>query len=193
MNAGRLSVAAIATFGLFAVSLAQEPALPKPGPEHELLHKMVGEWDVEMEMGGQKFKCGSSTKAELGGLWVVSEFKGNFGGLAFTGKGIDGYDPATGKYSSIWIDSMSTRASTFTGEYDAAKKRLTMTGEGPAQAGPGTQKLKSVTTFADDDHFTFEMFSVVDGKDVSMLVAKYSRRAAVAKPRAGAAPEASES
>ena len=41
-----------------------------------------------------------------GGFWLLLDYKGDFGGMKFEGKGATGYDPNKKKYVSTWVDSM---------------------------------------------------------------------------------------
>jgi hypothetical protein len=150
---------------------AQEPA--KPGPEHDVLKKHVGTWDVTMKMGGADSKGSSTYKMELGGLWLTSTFEGEVFGQKFQGRGMDTYDAAKKKYIGIWCDSMSTSPLVLEGTFDAVSKTLTMTGDGPGQDGK-TQKHKTVTKWVDDDNIHFDMF-VGDGKD-PMFTILYKRK-----------------
>src|SRR5262249_1249321 len=86
---------------------AQPPGMPKPGPEHERLKKLEGTWDATVKTEQGESKGTMIYKMDLGGLWMVSDFKGEFGGQKFQGKGFDGYDPMKKKYVSVWVDSMS--------------------------------------------------------------------------------------
>ena len=60
-----------------------------------------------------------------GGLWLLSKFEGDFGGMKFSGRGQFGYDPVKKKYVGTWIDSTSTVLSVLEGEYDAKTKTMT--------------------------------------------------------------------
>jgi hypothetical protein len=73
-----------------------------------MLKKMEGTWEATMNVMGMDAKGTMVYKMELGGLWLTSNFEGEFGGMKFTGKGIDGYDPMKKKYVGTWVDSMST-------------------------------------------------------------------------------------
>ena len=153
---------AIALAGsLVAPAAAQEP--PKPGPEHELLKKMVGTWDVTMNVGGMEAKGTMVYKMVLGGLWLSGDFEGEFGGSKFQGHGMDSYDPVKKKYVSVFMDSMSTSPMVTEGTYDKEKKALTMAGDGPGMDGKPT-KYKSVSEFPDDNTIVVTM-SMGDGKD----------------------------
>jgi hypothetical protein len=134
---------------------AQEP--PKPGPEHAHLKKFEGNWDTTFTMGGQSSKGKATYKMDLGGLWLLSTFDGEMGGMKFQGRGADSYDPAKKKYVSVWIDSMSTSPMTMAGDYDKAKKTLTLAGEGPGEDGKPT-KYKSTSEMPDDNTINFKMY-----------------------------------
>lgn len=151
-------------------ALAQEP--PKPGKEHELLKRMEGTWDVIMEGG----KGTMSYKMGLGGLWLLGDFNGEFGGMKFEGRGMDTFDPTTKKYRNIWADSMSAAPMLMEGTFDKDNKVLTMTGEGPGQDGKPA-KFKSVTDIKDADTVEFTLSSVdKDGKDQPMIKITYKRK-----------------
>jgi hypothetical protein len=135
----------------------QEFTPPKPGPEHEVLKKFEGTWEVTMKAGGMETRCMATNKMELGGMWLVTGLEGEFAGTKFYGKGLDSYDAASKKYVSVFVDSMSSRPLVMEGTYDKDKKTLTMAGEGPGMDGKPT-KYKTVTTFTDDNTMTATMW-----------------------------------
>jgi hypothetical protein len=145
-----------------ALAAAASPAAraqeaPKPGPEHEVLKKMVGTWDITMKFGGMETKGVATYKMDLGGLWLASTVESEIFGAKFSGRGFDSYDAAKKKYVGLWIDSMSTSPMTMEGTYDKATKTLTMTGEGPGMDGKPT-KYKGVSVMPDDDTINFTMY-----------------------------------
>jgi hypothetical protein len=171
----RLLVAVCAAGVLVApAAVAQEP--PKPGPEHAELKRAEGTWDATVKFGDKESKGTMTYKMELGGLWLVSDFKGDFMGTKFEGKGLDTYDPAKKKYVSVWADSMSTMPMIMEGTYDKDKKVLTMTGEGPGPDGKMT-KYKTVLEMKDNDTMLFSMSSPgKDGKDQPVMSITYKRK-----------------
>lgn len=150
---------------------------PAPGPEHEVLKKMEGTWTARIKVEGGDESAGTSTyKMECGGLWLASEFKGEFFGQKFEGRGMDGYDPEKKKYVSVWVDSMSARPLMLEGTYDKEKKTMTMTGEAPGPDGK-LAKHKMVTYTPDNDHQTFTMYIVgSDGQETKMMTIEYARK-----------------
>src|SRR5262249_52422264 len=116
-SVARLSVAVtLFVWGTASTARAQEgggPPLPKPTAEHKVLAQEAGAWDgtIKMFMAGPDAPPSVSKGVEtntlgLGGFWMLSEFKGEFGGMPFEGRGTFGYDPVKKKYVGTWIDSM---------------------------------------------------------------------------------------
>jgi hypothetical protein len=155
-------------------AVAQEP--PKPGPEHAQLKRVEGTWEASVKFEGGESKGTMTYKMELGGLWLVGDFKGDFQGQKFTGKGLDTYDPVKKKYISVWFDSMSTSPMTMEGTFDKDKEILTLTGEGPGMDGKMT-KYKGVLEHKDDDTMIYTMSSPgKDGKEQTMMTITYKRK-----------------
>jgi hypothetical protein len=156
------------------VAIAQE--IPKPGPEHQKLKELEGTWDATVRMGPDESKGVARWKMDLGGLWLASEFEGEFAGMKFKGKGFDGYDPVKKKYVSVWVDSMSTSPMLSEGTFDKEGKVLTMVGEGPGPDGKPT-KYRMTTEQKDQDTIEWTMFAPgPDGKEGPMFSITYKRR-----------------
>ena len=175
MSRVTLSLATIgAVLLISAVTQAQQ--IPQPGPEHQKLKELEGTWDAVVKAGPEESKGTVTFKMDLGGLWLVSDFKGEFGGQKFQGRGLDSYDPIKKKYVSVWVDSMSTAPMVSEGTFDKDGKVMTMTGEGPGQDGKPT-KFKMVTEHKDKDSFDWTMYGPgPDGKEGQMLSITYKRR-----------------
>jgi hypothetical protein len=157
---------------------AQE--MPKPGPEHQKLASYAGKWNCAIEMMGQDGKPVASkgtmsARVALGGLWLIEDFEATMMGGPFSGHGINGYDPAKGKYVSTWFDSWSTSPFALEGSFDKEGKVLTMTGMGPGMDGKPV-KHTLVTTDKDANTRVFEMsMPGPDGKDMKMVTITYTR------------------
>jgi Protein of unknown function (DUF1579) len=166
-------VCAAAVLGLVAPPAVrgQEPA--RPGPEHEVLQKMEGTWDVTMKVMGQEFKGTVTYKMDLGGLWLLSRLESEIGGMKFQGHGMDTYDAAKKKYVGVWVDSTSSTPKLLEGTYDKAKRTLTMVGEG---TGPDGKRAKStaVIEWKDEDTIHSGIYAG-DGKEPAFTMV-YKRR-----------------
>lgn len=155
-----------------------------PGPEHELLKRYAGDWDVEIMSYppvGQPQKSMGTMKGTIlfGGLYVKMSFEGMMGDMKFQGLEVVGYDLFKKMYTTFWIDSWSTAFVTTSGALDKTAMKLTETGmfPDPMTDGKTMQKVKNVTTFMGDGAFKFEMFMVgPDGKDVKGMEMSYTRK-----------------
>ncbi len=168
LRTGILSVVAC----LFTAGLAHGQDFPKPGPEHKKLQEMVGTWDAVMEINGQKSKATAVYKPICNGMFLESDFDGDFAGRKFMGHGIDGYDLNKKEYVSVWVDSMTSAPMEMRGNYE--DKVLVMTGE---TAGPDGKlmKVKTTTTTKDKDHMTFKFF-MAEGGDQPVFTIEYTRK-----------------
>jgi hypothetical protein len=150
--------------------------LPKPGAEHERLKKFAGDWDAVMDAGGQKSKATASYKSICGGMWLESDFEGDFGGLKFQGHGADGYDQRKKKYVGVWVDSMQSAPMIYEGDHDPKTKTTVMNGESVGPDGK-PQKFKTTTEMKDDDHFTFKMYMLLpENQEQQIFTIEYTRR-----------------
>jgi hypothetical protein len=174
MRQVRLAVAALVVGMVLTPWATAQPPQPKPGPEHDMLKTLVGTWDATVKYGDQESKGTMVYKLELGGMWLVGNYEGEFGGTKFQGKSLDTYDPLKKKYVNIWVDSMSARHMTFEGTFDKDKGMLTMFGEGIGMDGKPV-KYKEVTHYKDNDTMVFTMSTVGDG-DNPQLTITYKRR-----------------
>jgi hypothetical protein len=158
----------VALLTLLPSARAQESSAP--GKELEHLKQMVGTWDAESESG----KGTMTYTMGLGGLWLIGDFDGEFGGIKFEGKFLDTYDSETKKYRSVHVSSFTTGVRIMEGTLN--NKVMTMTGEGPGHDGkPG--KFKSITEFKDADTVNFTLFMAdKDGKEQPVVKITYKRK-----------------
>lgn len=164
---------AVVLCGIVAAPAVKAQEFPKPGPEHEMLKKLEGNWEATMKAGPMESKGTMTYKMELGGMWLVGNFEGEFGGQKFSGKGLDSYDPMKKKFVGSWYDSMSASPMMMEGTYDKEKKTMTMMGEGPGMDGKPV-KYKTVSEHKDNDTIVFSMF-MGDDKE-AMMVITYKRK-----------------
>jgi len=167
-------------------AMAQDaPSPPKPTAEHKILAEDAGTWDATIKsyMGGPGAEPTVSKGSEvnevaLGGLWVISKFKGEFAGMKFEGQGQSGYDPIQKKFIGTWIDSMSPTVMLLEGTYDAKTKTMTYKGTG-VEPNSGTKySQRMVTTTKDDGTRVFTLYMKFDGADeeVKSMEVTYTKR-----------------
>jgi len=158
-------------------------AMMRPGKEHAALKRMVGEFDVDVEMvmqpGAPPTRSKGKEKAALimGGRYLHGDYTGDMMGTPFHGAGLTGYDTYKKKYFSAWIDDMSTGIIMGEGTASADGKVITMKGEFDDPMAGARMKYRWVTTFVSDDQYTFDWFqSDKDGKnEFRMMHNTYSR------------------
>ncbi|MCE9581011.1 MAG: DUF1579 domain-containing protein [Planctomycetes bacterium] len=157
------------------------PEMPKPGAEHARLAKLAGKWDVSAKfwMGlpddGKATQGSAEFKAILDGWYVQQEFTGTFMGAPYKGAGMLGYNQASGKYTNYWSDSAGSMPMLLMGTSADGGKTVEYPGEMPDGKG-GVSKYKTVATHKSDDEFVYEMYEIMDGKDVKSMELTYTRK-----------------
>ena len=158
-------------------------AAMSPGPEHQRLARMVGDWTFTnkmwMDPSAPPAEGSGTMHAEmiLGGRYVHAVWKGNFMGMPFEGHATEGYDNLTKKVVSSWVDNMGTGIMYSTGTCEQNGKVCTTTSN--EMLDPMTGKMtsfRSVVTWTGDNSFKMEMFMKPAGgaetKSMEMTVAK---------------------
>jgi uncharacterized protein DUF1579 len=160
---------------------AAHPAMvaAKPGPEHAVLGKLVGTWDVTVkdltDPSAPKITKGTETDRMIGGLWLVSDVNGEYQGKPFLGHQVVGYDQDQKQYVSVWVDNMSSTATTGEGNYDPTANKLTIKGTCTKMGHP--IEHTSVLEFKDADTLVCHMsMAGADGKDTEVMTLEYKRR-----------------
>jgi hypothetical protein len=179
----RLGAFSVAIAICFAAAAAgqQMPPMPKPGPEQEVLKREVGTWDATVEMLGPggtatSKSTGTETNTLLGGLWLITDFKGDMMGQPFLGHGTAGYDPDKKKYVGSWVDSMATNLQLGESTWDPATQTMSGTMEGKDETGKMTT-YRSVTEYKDPDTRVFTMYAPgASGKEAPMMRITYRRK-----------------
>ncbi|MBP7149402.1 MAG: DUF1579 domain-containing protein [Acidobacteria bacterium] len=153
----------------------------QPTPQHARLKQLLGTWDATVEFSpapGEPPQVSKGTEVVrecCGGLWVVTDFTSDMGGMPFVGHGVGGYDPDKKKYVGTWVDSMTTSLSVSEGTYDEAKKAYTSWMEAKTPDGQ-TVRTKVVEESPDANtriaHF---LMPGADGKDVETMKITYKR------------------
>jgi hypothetical protein len=145
-----------------AKKAAESYALAAPGPEHQRLQSLVGRWDQEIKVWSEPGKTPMTLKATcenkmiLGGRFLVSESKGNMGGMSVESTHITGFDRRHKKYTTIGLDTFGTYYVTAAGPYDESKQAVVMYGE---DVDPllGTQKYDFILRVPGPDKYIIEI------------------------------------
>jgi hypothetical protein len=178
----RIAMSVIAAVAILSARSAWAQEGPKPGSEHEKLKQLAGEFDTKAKMHipglpVQESKGEYKAKMDVGGLFLVGEFKGQMFGQEFQGRGLTGYDTYKKKYTGIWVDSMSTAIYSIEGSFDGSGKEYTEKMEGPDPMSGKTMKMRMVTNFKDKDNFEMKMYGPgQDGNEMLMMEIAYTRK-----------------
>ena len=164
-------------------SPAQEPPMPKPGPEHQLFKMDEGTWDAVVELTpGPGAPPMTSKGVEVntvgcGGLCLITDFKGDMmPGTTFHGHGLATWNALKKKYTASWTDSMSQGLATGESTWDAAAKRMDGTMEGPDMTGRILKTRTTVEYRADGTRVMTAYAPMPDGKEAQVLRISYTRR-----------------
>lgn len=140
-------------------------AYATPGEAHKMLAMDNGNWDCEstMWMGPDdqkpmKTKMAATSKMVMGGRYQESRYSGNMMGQPFEGVATVGYNNASKKYESTWIDNMGTGVMTMSGTFDQATKTMNMSGECVDPMSGQNKKMRETFTMVDDNTRKMEMF-----------------------------------
>jgi hypothetical protein len=177
------AIVAIAALCCAAGVPQDKPEFPKPGKEHALLKSLTGEWIVsgkffmDPSQPPMEIKGMETGKMELGGFWLLSEFKSEMFGAPFEGRSTMGYSPAKKKYVGTWVDSMVPHLFVTEGEADAAGKVITMVGDGLDPATGKSSKERWVIEVKSDELHTMTFYNNgSDGKERKTGELTYTRK-----------------
>ena len=146
-----------------AKRMAESYALAAPGPEHQRLQSLVGKWDQEIKVWPEPGKPAMTLKGTaenkmiLGGRFLVSESKGNMGGMSVESTHITGFDRRHKKYTTIGLDTFGTYYVTAAGPYDESKQAVVMYGEDVDPVLGGTQKYDFIFRVLGPDKYMIEI------------------------------------
>lgn len=105
-----------------------------PGEFHAHLGAMVGHWNFKSkfrpaaEAPWSESTGTSEIRWAMGERFIIESVKGEMNGAPWEGMGITGYDNTKQKYTSMWLDSMSTGIMTSLGTVDDSHKVFTFMG-----------------------------------------------------------------
>lgn len=140
-------------------------AYATPGEPHKMLAMDNGNWVCESTMWmapddpkPMKTKMTSTSKMVMGGRYQEARYSGNMMGQPFEGVATVGYNNASKKYESTWVDNMGTGVMYMTGEYDAATKTMNMSGECVDPMTGQKKKVRETFAMVDDNTRKMEMF-----------------------------------
>lgn len=153
-----------------------------PGPQHQKLAAMAGEWNLDltmwMEPGAEPMKLPStaSRRMTFGGRHLEEEVSGEFMGSPFLGRGVTGYDNASGKWWTTWIDNQSTGLMVGEGDWDDETNTLTIVTTATDPMTGEKRRVEGKTIIHSADHEVHEMWEEHDGQRFKSMEIVYRRK-----------------
>jgi hypothetical protein len=153
-----------------------------PGAPHKAMAESVGSYDLAMKSwhdpaGPPIEETGTATRTMvLDGRVLIEDITSSMMGMPYAGHLMMGHDNVTGKYWSVWTDSMSTGAMVSEGTCDA-KQKCTFTGSwnDPITKGPFTARM--ISSWPSPTTQIFEMYGPgKDGKEMKMMEMTYTKK-----------------
>jgi hypothetical protein len=158
------------------------PPPPPPGPEQKLLKELAGTFDAAVTLfgdDGKKTKSKGVLKRQmiLDGRILHEEYEGTFGGQAFKGLGMIGYDAHKKKYTSVWADNMTNAITTSEGTYDGKAKTFHYAGDDlDAYTGKKLKSRDTLQIVGPDEQLLVMYRQPAGGKEFKMLEIHYVRK-----------------
>ncbi len=165
----------------FSGAQQQLPPVLCANENHKIFEQFVGQWDAKVTIfennAPQSFTGIQTNTLGLGGRFLNTAFRGNFGG-DFAGSGTMGYNNVTKQYESTWVDSMSTWI-TFenNGTYDSSTKTLTLKGQVTDPQTNQKRATRTVYTVNSNTQYTCSTFETANGTETKTMEIVYTRKA----------------
>ena len=149
--------------------------VPKPGPQHETLARLAGEWSGDETMHAsawcpeEQVRAGHVRSDVLEGFFVVSNYEQRSADeVTFRGHGVYSWDAREESYVFYWFDSMGGAGGVAKGHFE--RDTLTFGTTSPM----GHHRYRYI--FEGDDVYRFEMAMSQDGEAwQTMMTARYER------------------
>jgi len=164
----------------------QAMELAQPGPEHERLSKLTGEWEQEisiwMEPGSDSVLVHGAAVNEmiLGGRFLRFRSELEFMGTKGESLLLIGYDRRYRQYTILALDTWGTYYVSGVGQYDESSNSITVVGEDYDPILEHTQVYEMTFAFEDDDSFRYTLVYTDDahtkGEDPFKMVDITHRR-----------------
>ena len=126
-----------------------------PGEGQKFLQKFVGDWTVQKVFyprgGGEPSRATGECEQTMihDGRFLQSNFVFGTGPTRTTGMGLIGFEPSTGRFTSVWTDSRQTRMSFRQGQDRFDGRQIVLFGKG---LGDEKQRYESKTFTVLEEH-----------------------------------------
>ena len=161
----------------------------EPGEGQKFLARFVGEWEVVKTFyprSGDPVQTKGECRQTMinGGRFLQSEFIFHQDGKDSTGLGVIGFEPDTGKFTSFWTDSRSTRMSVRQSEDRFSGDEIVLYSRSLDPEAKDARRSRTNTHLEDDGRkIVHRQVSVTpDGKERLVMEMVLTRKAS---PKAG--------
>jgi hypothetical protein len=152
-----------------------------PGAMHELMANSVGEWKTKstfwMTPDAEPLVTEGTATSEMimGGRYLKTIHKGIMMGMPFEGLMLQGFDNASEKFTSVWMDNLGTGISVSTGIYEMERNSIFFTGSMVDPISGKDISYKQIVKIIDDNHQVFEMYNELEGKEFKSMEVDVTR------------------
>ena len=160
-------------------------SLSKPGASHQLLDVFAGAWDVKItfwsdpKAAPQDSQGSSQLTWILGNRFLKEDFTGDVLGESYQGLGLMGYDAASRRFTTVWLDSLNTAIAMQKGSYLPDTNTFELTGEVYDPLLGRTKTTQTQIHITSKDAYTVTMIDTApNGREFKSLEIVYTRRAA---------------
>jgi hypothetical protein len=157
----------------------------EPGAGQKYLEGFAGEWEVIKTfypLVGEPVRVRGTCRQTMihEGRFLQSEFVFDQAGKKTTGMGIVGFDPETGRFSTVWTDARSTRMSLRQSRERFDGKEIVLHGRSLEDDGKGPMRSRTVSRLeANGNRIVHRQFAVAaDGHERLIMDLIMTRRQA---------------
>lgn len=151
-------------------AMQQMMKMMQPGEHHEAMSFFEGTWKVLTENGmtGETSEGTYTFEWTLGNRCMLGTMSGTMMGQPYEGMSLDGYDNATGEYYSIWLDTMGTGYTAFTGKPEG-EDTVVYSGTGTDPMSGGEVSYRAVSKRTGADSFSYALFMMQGGQEMKLI------------------------
>jgi hypothetical protein len=147
----------------------------KPGPEHQKLQPLIGDWNFIVRMWTDpnqppaEFTGTVERKWIMGGRFVQETARGEYDGKPFEGMGLWGYNAAEKKYTHVRACSLSGTICSEQSEYASSGAKFECATEGRCPLSGENVKGRDEVVIAGPNRIVMNVFKTVNGKEVKAM------------------------